>query len=239
LKAPVHHHDDEIRRLLSIDWIAGRPRLSTRTTPSQKRHINTLPPEILIIIFQNGGDLFAWRRPDPVVLSLVCRFWHAIVTGCPNLWTNIVFEQSKGFNSALERTLARAGTASISLKFCVSIKLYPHDEERILRLFSRCHELWITIRNETHYTFPSSITMPYLEHIKLAINKGTHTHVDPLLDSIEKRSPRLRLLSISGFFPTNLARHRSLLRRIARCDLTWITNDEISPQGFENLEELG
>jgi hypothetical protein len=188
------------------------------------------------MIFQNGSDLFVWRRPDPVVLSLVCRFWHAIVTGCPNLWTSIVFEQSKGFNSALERTLTRAGTASISLDFCVRAKLYPHDEERILRLFSRCRELWITIQNEGHYTFASSITMPYLEHIKLEIDEDTH--IEPLLDSIEKMSPLLRSLSISGSFPINLARGGSLLRRITRCDLTWIVNDEISLQGLQNLEEL-
>ena len=196
------------------------------------------------MIFQNCCGSLYLRRSDPVLLSLVCRFWHAIITACPALWATIRFERSGdpshyaiGDWSNLERRLTRAGTATISLEFYLSAKLYTHDEEeRVLRLFSRCRELRITIDNVDGYTFASSITLPYLEHIALNIANGAH--IEPLLDSIERRSPLLRSLSISGLSLTNLSRHESLLRRIVCLNIYCIENDHISFQGFQNLEEL-
>jgi hypothetical protein len=233
---------------LSIDRIAGRPRISNQTTPSRKWHINSLPTELLIKIFQN----FCGFVDRPISLSLVCHLWHAIVTACPDLWTSIVFERSKGTHSiyrtrgrpilcrswsSLERTLTRTGTGTLSLSFHLGTILCPHDEEeRALRLFGRCHDLRIRLYAMDRYTFASSITMPHLEHIELHIEK--EVHIEPLLDSIERKSPRLRSLRILGFFPTDLAQHRSLLRRIVHLGLIFIGNCDISFQGLQNVEEL-
>jgi F-box-like len=220
-------------------------------TPSQNRHINSLPTELLIIIFQNSCDLLYWPRSDPVLLSLVCRFWHAIVTACSVLWTSIIFDRAERATyvsatcehrlrcrdwSNLDRTLTHAGTANINLGFHLTTKFYPNDEEeRVQRLFGRCSSLSITLEND-EYTFATSITMPHLEHLTLHIDENAH--IESLLDSIEKRSPLFRSLSIIGFIPTDLARHKSLLRRIVRFDLSCVENDNIPFQGLQNLEEL-
>jgi hypothetical protein len=217
-------------------------------TPSQNRHINSLPTELLIVIFQNYcGFLYG-----PVSLSLVCHFWHEIVAACPVLWTFIIFDRSKGLKlvsgmnespiwcrnwSDLERTITRAGTATFSLVFYLNAKVYLRDEEeRVLRLFGGCRDLRIVLENVDGYTFASSITMPHLEHIKLDIDQ--HIHIEPLLDSIERRSPLFRSLSISGFFPANLARRESLLKRIVHLNLIKIKNENMSFQRLQNLEEL-
>jgi hypothetical protein len=204
------------------------------------------------MIFQNSCDPLYWPRSDPVLLSLVCRFWHAIVTACPALWTSIIFDRTEGATyvsatcghrlrcrdwSTLERTLTRAGTATLSLAFHLSTKLYPNDEEkRVQRLFCRCSSLCITLENVDGYTFASSITMPHLEHLTLHIDKNAN--IESFLDTIERRSPLFRSLSIIGFIPTNLARHESLLRRIVRFNLSCVENDNIPFQGLQNLEEL-
>jgi hypothetical protein len=217
-------------------------------TPSQNRHINSLPTELLIAIFQN----YCGFEYGPVSLTLVCRFWHAIVTACPTLWATITFERYEQHDGAyrhkerpiycrnwpnLERALTRAGTATLSLAFRINAELYLHDEEeRVLRLFGRCRDLRITLLNMDAYTFASSITMPHLEHLALHIDKDAQ--IEPLLDSIERRSPLLRSLSIIGSFPTNLGRHVSLLRRIVRLNLPLIENNHIHLQGLQNLEEL-
>ena len=199
-------------------------------------------------IFQNYcGFIYG-----PVSLSLVCRFWHTIVTACPDLWTFIIFDRSKGPKllsgidespiwcrnwSDVERALSRAGTATLSLVFRLSTKLYPQDEkERILQLFGRCRYLHITLENVDEYTFASSITMPHLEHLVLDIDKKAHT--EPLLDSIDGGSPLLRSLCISSFVPVNLERHDLLLRRITHLELLFIENYSISFRGLQNLENL-
>jgi hypothetical protein len=198
------------------------------------------------VIFQNYCGL----EYGPVSLTLVCHFWQAIVIACPALWSSIIFERSvypghlsersgpikcRGWSS-LERAVTRAGDATLSLVFHLSNKQYSHDEEdRVLRLFSRCRFLHITLE-VAGYTFASSITMPYLEHLVLNIDE--HTQIEPLLHSVQQRSPLLRSLSISGFAPANLPRHKSLLRRIVHLDLLFIGNGNISFQGLQNLEEL-
>ena len=238
--------NNRTRQFASLDLDTPDPRTLNRKTPSQRRHINSLPPELLIAIFQNYCGL----EYGPVSLSLVCRFWHAIVTPCPALWSSIVFERTgyPGSHSGrsdpircrdwshLERAVTRAGDATLSLVFHLSAALYPYDEEeRVVRLFSRCHDLRITLERVGRYTFASSITMPHLEHIVLNIDGDAH--LEPLLCSLE-RSPLLKSLSFSGFIPTKLAQHRFLLRRIVHLDLCFIGNDDISFQGLNNLEEL-
>jgi hypothetical protein len=192
------------------------------------------------------------RLYGPVSLALVCRFWHAIVTACPDLWTSIIFERSFKSSSHyaitdhairckdwsnLERALTRAGTATLSLAFYSGTRFYPRDEEeRVLRLFPRCHELCICLTDADRYTFASSLTMPHLEKIELDIDENAR--IEPLLDSIEKSGPRFRSLSVIGFFPANLARHESLLRRVVHLSLILIKNGDISFQGLQNVEEL-
>jgi F-box-like len=238
----------KIRRLLSIDRVAGRPRLSNRTTPSQNRHINSLPTEILILIFENHCVPQTGVMYGPISLTLVCRLWHAIVTACPALWTAIEFKPCKQLYhrnraisysnwSDLEPALKRAGTATLTVKFHACHTLYSHgDGERILRLFDRCRELHISLDGVARFTSASSIIMPHLEHLGLDIDMDVH--IEPLLRSIEKGSPLLRSLTIHSFVPTNLARHQSLLRRIVCLNLYSTDLDDTLFQKLQNLEEL-
>jgi hypothetical protein len=204
------------------------------------------------MVFQNYCALQYGAVYGPVSLTLVCRFWHAIVTACPVLWTAIEFKQcirhycSYGINerpiscrnwSNLERALTRTGTATLTLAFHLCDTLYYYnEEERVRRLLDRCRDLHIIWSNVDGFTFASSISMPHLEHIELDIDE--HTHIEPFIDSIERRSPLLRSLSISGVFPTNLAQHKSLLRRIVHLYLYGTGFDDIFFQRLQNLEEL-
>jgi hypothetical protein len=238
-----------IRRFLSIDRIAGHPRPSNRTTPSRNRHINSLPTELLIPIFQ----YYCGFEGSPVSLSLVCRLWHAIVTANPALWAAILFVRYTkddvlyGNNdrpiwckdwSDLEHALTRAGTATISLGFALGRNLYPNnEEERVLRLFGRCRDLGIRLEKADEYTFASSIIMPHLEYLELDIHGNAR--IELLLDSIEISSPLLSSLSIFGSFPANLAQREPLLRRVVQLHLLSPPDDSISFfRGLQNLEEL-
>jgi hypothetical protein len=239
-----------IRRFLSIDRIAGHPRPSNRTTPSRNRHINSLPTELLIPIFQ----YYCGFEGSPVSLSLVCRLWHAIVTANPALWAAILFVRYTkddvlyGNNdrpiwckdwSDLEHALTRAGTAMLSLGFYLGRNLYSNDEEeRVLRLFGRCRDLGITLESVNEYTFSSSIIMPHLECLVLDIDKTAR--IESLLDSIESGSPLLSTLCILGSFPANLAQREPLLRRLVLLYLLCPPDDSVSFfRGLQNLEVLG
>jgi hypothetical protein len=206
------------------------------------------------MIFQGCCDFHgSYPKSDPILLSLVCRFWHAIVTACPALWTTITFNRCKGCErfkgkehpifcrdwSDLECALSRTGTtATLSLRFRINAELSPQDnEERLMRLFGRCRDLVICLWNaDGSYTFASPLTMPHLELLLLYIDGNSH--IEPLLDSIERSSPLFRSLSISGPISTKLAEHVSLLRRIVRLDFSCDENDDIPFQGLQNLEEL-
>jgi len=138
--------------------------------------------------------------------------------------------------SNLERALARVGTATLSLSFHQCQKLHPH-EERILRLFSRCHELIICVNTLDGYTFSSSITMPHLEYLQLHIDKNAH--IEPFLDSIESSSPLLSSLYISGSFPASLVQREHLLNQLVQLELCSPPDDNISLfRGLRNLEDL-
>ena len=131
--------------------------------------------------------------------------------------------------SHLERAVTRAGDATLSLVFHLSAALYPHDE-RVQQLFSCCRDLHITLENVRRYTFTSSITMPHLGHFVL--NTDGDAHLEPLICSIERRSPLLTSHSFSGFVPTTLARHQFLLRWVVRLDLLFIYT-------FSGIAQLG
>jgi hypothetical protein len=205
------------------------------------------------MIFQNYCGPRYNNRYGLISLTLVCRFWHAIITACPALRTDISFQRSSEPSpayalrelsipcknwSSLERALTSAGTATITLVFCLSGKLYSHDEEeRLLRLFGRCRSLGLVLDTVDQYTLPSSIIVPHLELLVLEINKNAH--IEPLLHSIETSSLLLRSLAIGDVFPASLAQRESLLRRLVRLSLHSPPDDNISFFcGLANLEEL-
>jgi hypothetical protein len=189
---------------------------------------------------------------DPVSLSLVCRFWHAVVAACPTLWADIIFDPCKGIKlisenerqrlcrnwSDLERALTRAGTATITLGICLINRLHSHDDkERLLRLFSRCRNLGLGLDTVNQYTLPTSIILPHLESLTLYVNRNAH--IEPLLDSIESNSPLLWSLFIHGDFPANLTERESLLRQLVQLHLNSPPEDSVSFfRGLQNLEQL-
>jgi hypothetical protein len=126
----------------------------------------------------------------------------------------------------------------LRLGFGLGRNLYSHDEEeRVVRLFGRCHTLAIVLQTVAGYTFASSIIMPHLKHLGLVLNRNAH--IQSLLDSIEISSPLLSSLSIDGSFPANLAQREPLMRRLVRLHLHSPPDDSVSFfRGLQNLEEL-
>jgi hypothetical protein len=189
-------------------------------------------------------------------LTLVCRFWHAIVNACPALWTSISFQRSskppntygyKGLAIAcknwsnLERALTRAETATLTLGFYLGGELNSNEEEeeeeRVRRLFGCCRSLSIILDTVDQFTLPVPIIVPHLEFLMLRINENAH--IEPLLDSIESSSPLLRSLFIRGCFPANLAQCEHLLRRLVKLDMCTSLNGNTSFfPALQNLEKL-
>jgi hypothetical protein len=206
------------------------------------------------MIFQNCCGLRRDNRYGLVSLTLVCRFWHAIVNACPALWTSISFQRSSkppntyGFKglaiacknrSNLEHALTRAGTTTLTLGFYLGGELNSNDEEeeRVRRLFGRCRNLSIALETVDQFTLPGSIIVPHLENLMLRINENAH--IEPLLDSIESSSPLLRSLFIRDCFPANLAQREHLLGRLVKLDMRTSLNGDISFfSALQNLEEL-
>jgi len=237
-------------------------RISTRTTASHNRHINSMPIEILVHIFSHYCDF----DYGPVLLLFVCRWWHRVVSEFPSLWSTCrynsdvsvatVYSVSKEIRAItlrcfewddMERAAKRAGTAAMSLAFDIRHRhdLFGYRSLQNIVSLSRCRILRLQIYEPNPSIIAFLHTLPALEELSLFsvgwINGAPWTVPGLILENIEVRSRHLRYLSIAGDFPPSLAKRQKLLERITQLRvLTRIPKEFIEDfiSGLTNLENL-
>jgi hypothetical protein len=211
-------------------------RISNRTTPSTKRHINSLPPELLCPIFAYYCDL----EYGPLPLLLVCRLWYAIASNFPTLWADICWFPSNSFHlylrqetrrqlrgvpmsclelTSLQQAVKRAKAAPLSL-YISDIDSLGFNYSQILdmSIVIRCRELSFHFKGGEESVLPFLENLPLLECLELDAYERSLT--DRLLSGIETGSPLLWSLTMRGHTSYRRLKYfPSLLRRIRRLDI--------------------
>ncbi|OJT15009.1 hypothetical protein TRAPUB_8452 [Trametes pubescens] len=180
-------------------------KLRIDTTPRVVTSSNTLPPELLALIFWSTGTVGA----DPALnsrlirLTHVCQYWRDVALQTPALWAYIALKHPSAVNAFLERSQA------LPLRIHLNMSPRPNmasdlegtHTDALLAGFRRTHTLKIShLSSEGYDLVMRSIASgaPQLEVLSIAkrtIGIGNKLDHDPAdVDGL----PRLRSLKLHG-----------------------------------------
>ncbi|RDX40658.1 hypothetical protein OH76DRAFT_311711 [Lentinus brumalis] len=188
--------------------------MSPEVAPSAP--VDTLPPEVLMVIFSDLQDVLEWTGPPSMHklghvvhlqsrtwlrISWVCRYWRAVSLASPRLWSTLsdsghwksmdwlpaFLERSQQF--PLDVSIWRSGPANVAI---ILAELIQHAG-RIHALY-----LWTKSIPLSSLLAPFEDRFPILEEIVLRDYMDPQTReAQPLLHLSPVRFPRLRRVFLS------------------------------------------
>ena len=229
-------------------------RILNRRTPSTKTPINSLPLDILHLIFWNYCQ---FDDEGPVLLLYVCALWRDIVNGSPILWGKVAyipgFSNPRNTNRLLfmsnychswwgvQRFARHAQEAVLDLN------ILPHHGNPLVPadprgptpsiFFGRCRSLTLNLcRGLNTFLLDELIALPALENLN--ITYYPEQGLEEFFHLLEIGSPRLRSLRLAGTVSPRLESRRILLGRITSLYLTARVPPESSDPFFKGLQNL-